>query len=602
MPTDPPIQNLSILKGDVRPAPLEAESVWHRVVAQASASPECPAILTAEETVCYRDLVGRCDRIAAALKARGVGHRDVVGLLTDRTPDMVATVLAISRVGGVLLPLDPSFPADRLTFMVRDAGAGCILHDRSGADHPILGEGVPGVDITRLEKEGAALPPLEDKTMSADASAYILYTSGSTGQPKGVIGHHLALANFLSSMADRPGMGPDDRLLSVTTLSFDIAMLELFLPLWVGGTIVLPNAVEARDPRTLMGLMETHGVTIMQGTPATWRLLLEAGWPGQSDLKALCGGEHLSASLAETLLPKVQTLWNLYGPTETTIWSSCGQITDAENVQVGKPIANTQLYVVDEDDALCPRGEVGGLWIGGAGGTTGYWQREALTADRFRLDPFTHDVGARVYRTGDLARITDDGTLIIMGRNDSQVKIRGFRVELGEVEAAIERHPALLQSVVLYGGEDDGDATLSAYIRWRNEGEASHSAHLRHWLKDILPDYMVPQRITDVSVFPLTLNGKVDRRALATRGSMPQPSRSGEDDLPHTPLQMAIADIWQDILKINRIRITDTFFDLGGQSLQLALMVARVRDEVGCDIDPRAAIYETLEQLARPHP
>jgi amino acid adenylation domain-containing protein len=427
-----------------------------------------------------------------------------------------------------------------------------------------------------------------------DDLAYVIYTSGSTGQPKGVEIPHGALANLLAAMAREPGFTATDVLLAVTTLSFDIAALELFLPLICGGTVVLATRKEAADPQALMTLLDTTGATVMQATPATWRMLLEAGWAGTPGLKILCGGEALPRDLANRLLARAAEVWNVYGPTETTIWSSAGKVAPGEGViSIGRPIANTQMYVLDGHRNPLPAGVPGELYIGGTGLSPGYWNRPDLTAERFVPDPFSADPGARLYRTGDLARWRPDGTIECLGRVDHQVKVRGFRIELGEIEAALERHPGVRQAVVVARAHGPGDTRLVGYVVGEAEcrGEALQ-AHLR----GILPEYMVPARYVVLDRVPLTPNGKVDRNAL------PDPDgTAGADEYvgPRNPLEQTVAGVWADVLQVARVGVHDNFFALGGHSLLAVRLFARLEKEIGRTL-PLSMLFEapTVEGLA----
>lgn len=425
------------IKNNAYPAPTaypKDRFVNDLIADHVSADPHRVALIADDGEVTYRDLWGQTQRCARWLKDQGYGPGDIVGIMMDRGADMVAAVLGVWQAGAAYLPLDPQYPASRLTYMVEDSSPKCILTDGPdhGPDHEPdhrpdsrmnFGGTVvmqafadlphtPGAVVERPDRHPSFLP------------AYVMYTSGSTGKPKGVVNQHQAVMNFLSSMAVTPGISPEDRLLSVTTLAFDISILELFLPLSVGARVIIPHQDDATDGFALNELMDRHGATIVQGTPATWRLLLDAGWEGSPKVKALCGGEALTPALVSDLLGKVGSLWNMYGPTETTVWSSFKHITSPDDITVGLPIANTQFYVVDEAGAQCPTGAAGELWIGGDGVAIGYFGMEALTQERFSPNPFVQSLNARVYRTGDRARRLANGEVTILGREDQQVKVR----------------------------------------------------------------------------------------------------------------------------------------------------------------------------------
>lgn len=472
-------------------------------------APEAPAVEFRQAVVTYRDLWERSGRIANALLASGLGPKPLVGVMLERSADMVAVLLGVWRAGGAFVPLDPAFPANRLQYMVEHSGIRLLLTQGELRDAPVLA-GVRRLDVSGLGEARDAREP-DAPGRRPDDIAYVLYTSGSTGQPKGVQVPHGALMNFLTAMLRQaPGMRPADRLLAVTTLSFDIAQLELWLPLVAGATLVVTDRATAIDGRALAAAVQERGITFLQATPSTWRLLLLGGWPGNPQLTALCGGEALPRDLADELLARVGALWNVYGPTETTVWSMIDRV-DQGPICVGRPIANTQVYLLDPQRNWVARGSVGELWIGGDGVAAGYLGRDDLTAERFVPNPFT-DRG-RMYRTGDLARLRPDGRVDYVGRNDFQVKINGYRIELGEVEQALSRLPSIAQCVVTGRRKATGEAVLAAYYVPR-AGAQADVGELRSGLAASLPDYMVPRVFVALERFPLTQNGKIDLKAL----------------------------------------------------------------------------------------
>jgi amino acid adenylation domain-containing protein len=432
--------------------------------------------------------------------------------------------------------------------------------------------------------------------------AYVIYTSGSTGKPKGVAIPHRAVVNFLRSMRRQPGLSEEDVLLAVTSLSFDIAVLELFLPLSVGAKVVLLSRETAQDGFRLARALAESGATVMQATPTTWRMLLEAGWEGNGRLKGLCGGEVLSPDLAGQLLPRLGSLWNMYGPTETTVWSTIYQVEAIRPViPIGRPIAHTQIYILDERLQLAPVGAVGELYIGGAGVGRGYLNRPELTAERFIPHPFGPP-GERLYRTGDLARYLPDGNILFHGRLDQQLKIRGFRLEPAEVEAALKQHPAVRQSVVTAAGDQAGQQRLVAYVLPGLSEEAARlptAGQLRAFLLARLPEYMVPANFIFLDSLPLTAGGKIDRRAL------PSPDQSRPDPEapfvpPQTSLEKEVAEIWAELLGLERVGLHDNFFTLGGHSLLAMQLLSRLRAAFGVDL-PLQPLFETptVAHLAR---
>ena len=404
------------------------------------------------------------------------------------------------------------------------------------------------------------------------------------------------MLNFLTSMAAVPGLGTDDRLLAVTTLSFDIAVLELLLPLSVGATIILASADEALDGRALRSCLEENAATVMQATPSTWRMLLDAGWEGAPGFKALIGGEALPPDLAQALLQRVGELWNMYGPTETTVWSTCWRVQQVEaGISIGRPISNTQVHVLDEAGQPCPVGVPGELFIGGDGVAQGYLHRPELTEERFVLDRFSAAGGARMYRTGDLGRWRHDGQLEHMGRLDHQVKIRGHRIELGEIEANLGSHPGVARAVVIVREDRPGDQRITAYVVPR--GAMPAASEMREHLRATLPQYMLPQHFVSLELIPLLPNGKL------ARADLPHPGEAASEPRPEaTPLgspeERAIAEVWQRLLDVDAVEPNDNFFDLGGHSLLAVRAVSEIEAAIGLHLSPRRLIFETLAQLA----
>jgi len=433
-----------------------------------------------------------------------------------------------------------------------------------------------------------------------DNLAYVIYTSGSTGKPKGVQIEQRGMVNFLYSMADQPGLTADDILLAVTTLSFDIHVLELFLPLIVGGRVEIATREVASDGLLLMDRLASTGATIIQATPATFRMLFESGWEGDDQLTVLCGGEAMPRALADQLLARCGALWNMYGPTETTVWSTVYHVGAGQTtVPIGRPIGNTTIYLLDSGMNPVPVGVVGNLYIGGDGVTRGYLNRPELTAERFIPDPFSPQPGARMYHTGDLARYLPDGNIEFLGRGDTQVKVRGFRIELGEIETALARHPAVAQNVVVARPDASGSSRLVGYLVVEEGQEAPPVHDLRAFLRETLPDYMVPTIFVPLDALPLTPNGKVNRRAL------PEPPQQRPDleatyVAPRTELEEALAELAAEVLGLERVGVEDNFFDLGGTSLLATRLIFRVREQFETQIALRALFEQpTVAGLAR---
>ncbi|MBN3724640.1 non-ribosomal peptide synthetase [Burkholderia sp. Ac-20379] len=557
---------------------------------QAAATPDAVAVVFGGEAWRYRELDRRANRLAHRLMAAGVGPEVRVGIAVERSIAMLVSVLAVLKAGGAYVPIDPEYPADRIAYVVEDSALSVLLTQAAVRDRLTV-PGAPTVfDIDALdlsgEPDGAPAVTVCDAQM-----AYMIYTSGSTGRPKGVMVRHDALTNFLLSTRRVPGMTPDDRLVAVTSLSFDIAGLELFLPLISGARVVIADRDTTRDGAALARLIRESGATILQSTPSTWRMLLDADWQG--DLTGLCGGEALPPDLAAALRDAGVRLWNMYGPTETTIWSSAQRVEGLPSL--GDPLAATQLYVLDGGMNPVPLGAPGELYIGGAGVARGYWQRPGLTAERFVPDPFAAGAdGARLYRTGDLVRWRDDGTLDYLSRIDHQVKIRGFRIELGEIEARIVMQPAVREAVVTALPGAGGGLRLVAYV-CTVAGETLDAAGLRDALLESLPAHMVPTALVLLEALPLTPNGKIDRKAL------PAPEMRLEHyEAPIGAAEQALAEVWRDVLAVPRVGRHDNFFELGGHSLLALQAQRRLSRQLGVEV-PLTAFFSgaTLSEMAQ---
>ncbi|HYU30924.1 MAG TPA: amino acid adenylation domain-containing protein [Thermoanaerobaculia bacterium] len=562
--------------------PFPADLCVHELIAaQAARTPQAVAVSCGGEELLYGELEERAARFARRLVLRGVGPETLVGLRAGRTPALLVGLLGVLKAGGAYVPLDPTHPRERLDLILEDAGIQVLITDRE------LDEETEDVRVP--------LPAVDPESL-----AYVIYTSGSTGRPKGVGVRHRGVVNYLSTMAERPGLSADDVVMALTTLSFDIAVTELLLPLTVGARVELVDRETAGDPALLAAVLESSGATVMQATPATWSMLVEGGWPGRPGLKALCGGEALPRALADRLLPRVGQLWNVYGPTETTVWSARHLLRSGERqVPLGLPLGNTTIHLVGRWGELVPPGAAGELLIGGAGLARGYHGRPDLTAERFVPDPFWNpadrtdrsDRSDRLYRTGDLARRLPDGTLEYLGRIDFQVKVRGFRIELGEIEAVLGTHPDVRECVVVAR-----DGRLVAYLVPR--GEQALTEDLRGHLRTRLPEYMVPSAFVSLEAFPLTPSGKVDRKALPA----PESTR-GEEGVyvaPSDPVEELLAGIWAEVLGLERVGIHDQFFALGGHSLLATRVVSRIRDTFGVEV-PLRRLFEapTVAELAR---
>jgi amino acid adenylation domain-containing protein len=585
------------------PAERCVHQLFERTAAQ---TPAAVALIFEQEQLTYRELNRRANQLAHHLQGLGVGPDVLVGIFMERSVEMVVGLLGILKAGGAYVPLDPAYPPARLSFMAQDAQTRVLLTQAR------LAERLPphASRVVCIDAEGPAIAqePITNladtaTSVSAENLAYVIYTSGSTGRPKGVQISHRSLVNFLESMRRRPGLTDRDVLLAVTSLSFDIAALELFLPLMVGATVTLVSREVACDGRLLSEALRNSRATAMQATPTTWRMLVAAGWQGSPRLRILCGGEALPRELADELLERGAAVWNLYGPTETTIWSAihCAH-AGSGTVPIGRPINNTQLHVLDTHAQPVPVGATGELYIGGDGVARGYLGRPELTSERFIPNPFSELPGERLYSTGDVARYLPSGEVELLGRIDHQVKVRGFRIELGEIEAALQRHPGLRDGIVVASEHAPGEQRLVAYVV-SDECPAPSARELRDFLKT-LPDYMVPSIFVSIDTVPLTPNGKVDRRALPT----PDEARlelATPFVAPRTPTEQHLASIWSAVLRTERIGLHDNFFEAGGDSLKAAQLASRMSTDLHADVPVGfillhptiAAAAEALERL-----
>ncbi|MDM0111295.1 amino acid adenylation domain-containing protein [Variovorax sp. J22R133] len=552
-------------------------------------------------TLHYTELWSSVHRLAHALRTRGVQRRTRVGLCLERDPTMVIAQLAVLAAGAAYVPLDPAYPKQRLNDMALDAGLVLLLTRQEQAslwEDLSLPTMLLDAPVDPTEHPDTAPTPDAARDAGPDDPAYVIYTSGSTGKPKGVVVPHRAAVNFLLSMQREPGLCAGDVLLAVTTLSFDISVLELLLPLSVGATVVLATREQAGDGLALSALLERSQANVMQATPSTWRLLIDSGWMGGPRIKALIGGESLSTHMAQALSGRAGEVWNLYGPTETTVWSTCWKVPGAaKSMSIGRPIANTRVHVLDAHGNCCPVGVSGEIFIGGEGVALGYLNRPELTAGRFVPEPFGSPPGAPMYRTGDRGRWRHDGTLEHQGRLDFQVKLRGHRIEPGEIEVQLQAHPAVLQCLVMAREDRPGDPRLVAYVVTA-DGTCDASA-LREHLRATLPDYMLPQHFVALQALPLLPNGKINRGALPPPGREPRTVR-GPRQKGHSPAEGALARIWADVLdvEIEDIDSHDNFFDLGGDSLKAGRTVVLFERQWGFRMEPRRFIFETLSQLA----
>jgi amino acid adenylation domain-containing protein len=575
------------------PEDICVQQVFERQVAR---TPHAPALQFEDQFLSYTQLNERVNRLARYLLSHGVKTGDVVGIYMERSVAMIVSLLAAWKAGAAYVPLDPTFPPERLRMVFEDIVNPTILTQAAIADDiPATQSQILSVDALWPEIE------LEDPgNLNLDYApsqvAYVIYTSGSTGRPKGVEVTHSNAVNLLNSMGKTPGLTSKDILVAVTTISFDIAALEIYLPLISGAELVLASRAVASDGSQLLKLLRDSHATIMQATPITFRLLLAAGWKGDPAITAWCGGEAMPRDLADQILDCGIKLWNMYGPTETTIWSAANCITNRGSaVPVGLPIDNTQFYVLDSLQQLVPVGIPGELYIGGAGVAKGYYKRPDLTAARFIPDPFSKKPGARLYRTGDMVRRLKNGELEFLGRADGQIKLRGFRIELGEIESILSTHPVLEQVVVLLREDVPGDKRLVAYIIPRN-ASTPEMADLRAYLMGKLPDYMVPAAFISLPSFAMTANGKIDRKALPAP-SWASLTQNSKYVAPRTPQEESFAKIWANVLHLERVGVEDNIFELGGDSLHVFQIAARA-NQAGIEARPRQILqYRNISAI-----
>ena len=543
---------------------------------------EKTAVVFRDSSLSYAELDRQSDMLAAHILSSGAGGRGtLIGIYLQRSLNMLVATLGVLKSGAGYVPLDPDFPKDRLQYMIEDSRLSILITEKGlPVDDFKHAAAILDIDADAVRDESLDAASVRQAAPCGEDIGYVIYTSGSTGKPKGVAVPHSAILNFLVSMREVPGMGEQDRLLAVTTLSFDIAVLELYLPLICGATVYLAAKEDTIDGARLAGLIEANSISIFQATPSTWRLLLAAGWEGGPGLKGLIGGEALPRTLAEELVRRIAELWNMYGPTETTVWSTVYRVPKEEaTILVGTPIGNTQLYVLDGFQQLLPRGVPGELYIGGKGVTRGYLHREDLTTKAFIANPLFPDREDIIYRTGDLVRYRMDGNVEYLNRLDNQVKLRGYRIELGEIETAICKVAGIQEAVVTIFALTEEDQRLVAYLK-KDDGIDLNA--VRTGLRATLPPYMLPQHYMLLDAFPLTANGKIDRK------NLPRPIREdasrSETEMPRDDFERSLLAVWRRVLKTDDFGITDNFFEMGGHSLLALTLVNEMKKATGVEI------------------
>src|ERR1700726_5019941 len=558
--------------------------------AQAGRRPDATAVVFERGRLSYGELDRRSNQLAQHLRGLGVGPETIVGLCLERSLELIVGLLGILKAGGAYLPLNPQYPAPRLAFMLGDAQARVLVTQEALLGRRARANASAGSAVGRLDGDGAAIAAQPTRApllaLEAHHPAYVIYTSGSTGMPKGVVVPHAALRNLLLSMQGQLQVDRNDTLAAITSIGFDIAALEFFLPLLCGACLAVCRSELISDPSRFSGELVRTRTTVLQATPTVWQALIGSLRSPFQEFRSLVGGEALSAELARALGRVCGPVVNLYGPTETTVWSAlmAPDETGAASPPIGRPIWNTRVYVLDGGLQPVPAGVAGELYIAGAGLARGYLHRAGLTAERFVADPFGA-AGSRMYRSGDLARWRADGVLEFLGRADAQVKLRGFRIEPGEIEAALLRHGGVAQAAVIAREDAAGEKRLIAYVVLRGGGPASAEAgELRAHVAGLLPDYMVPSAFVALDRLPLTPNGKLDRRALpapVVRGSV-------EGRGPRTPQEEILCGLFAEVLGLGRVGIDDNFFELGGHSLLATRLISRMRASLDVEVSIRA--------------
>lgn len=585
-------------------APFDLEMPFFRQFEQhVRLTPEKIALIYDGRGLTYAELNAAANQLAHELNSRGLRPDDLVAVCMQRSEALLITLLGVLKAGCAYIPIDPGYPAARILQVIEDGRPKLILTEAGPLDDLHL----PNQETClKYEELQAALRNRSTSNLETQPDpenlAYVIFTSGSTGRPKGVQIPHRALTNFLLTMQETPGFEADDRLLAVTTISFDIAGLEIYLPLISGGCVEIADTDLCGDGTSLRRKLESGEINIMQATPATWRMLMAAGWQGCSELKVLCGGEALPQDLAKELVPRCKELWNMYGPTETTIWSTVERIEEPDQqISIGKPIGNTRIYILDKNYQPVPVGVIGELYIGGDGVSHGYLGQEHLTTEKFLPNMLDPEDERRIYRTGDSARYRKDGSIDFLGRLDHQVKVRGYRIELGDIESHILEHNKVKQAVAIVREDTPGDQRIVVYMSVEEieQNEDDFTSELRDFLTGGLPAYMMPSDFVFLEVFPLTPNGKIDRKALPAPETEENPS-SEHVVAPRNQSEMELLSIWEEVLNKRSLGVTDSFFDVGGHSLLAVRLFAQIHERMGVKL-PLSSLFQapTVEQLAR---
>jgi amino acid adenylation domain-containing protein len=584
MPREEQQQVLTAWNDTATGKPLD-RCIYQLFESQCERTPNAVAVQFHDRKLTYRELNERANQLAHYLRKLGVVPDSRVGICVHRSPEMMVGLLGIMKAGGAYVPLDPTYPRERLEFMLEDGGAGVLVTQTSLLESLSSQQArvvcIDG-DWNNIARESAENP---SGVTSPENLSYVIFTSGSTGRPKGVQLQHRNVVNFINSVQRLFALTEHDTYLGVGSMSFDASVLDFYLPLSVGARLVIVDVETTRDGSALAQTMSRAGVSAMHATPSTWRSLVDAGWPGDRKLKIFSGGEALPWDLADLLLPRCLALWNLYGPTETAVYSAIHKVVESDGtVLVGRPLDNTQIYILDSLQQPTPIGVPGEICIAGSGVARGYLNRPELTAERFVKDPFSADPGARMYRTGDLGRFRPDGIIQCLGRVDHQVKLRGFRIELGEIESVLMQYPGVRQAVADVRTSSSGDKRLVAYVVF--DEDDSNVVELRGFLKTKLPDYMIPSSFIVLDKLPVSPSGKLNRRALPEADDA-RPELARAFVAPSTPVEQAVAEIFSEVLDVRQVGIHDDFFELGGHSLLATRVVSRLRDRFQIEMTPR---------------
>jgi len=567
--------------------------------AQVKLTPQGIAVVFQGQQLTYEQLNQQANQLAHYLQKLGVAPETLVGICVNRSLEMVIAILGILKAGGAYVPLDPTYPKERLEIISADCKLSLILTQQSLLEKlPANNAHLICLDTHKntFNQESEENP---HSSVTSQNLAYIIYTSGSTGKPKGVQIAHTGVINLLNSMTKKLGLTSEDVSGAIASMAFDISVAEIFLPLSLGGKVVVITREVVLDGKQLSATLTNAGITIMQTTPATWEILLKSHWQGSNKLKVICGGEALTQKLAKDLQNKCASLWNIYGPTENSVWSSIYQVESPETViPIGKPFANIEIYILDAHLQPVPIGVFGEIHLGGVGLTRGYLNLPQLTQEKFIPHPFKNDPQARLYKTGDLARYLSDGNIEFLSRIDHQVKVRGFRIELGEIESVIATYPGVKETVVIVREDIPNDKRLVAYII-PQQPELITSDDLRSFLNQKLPNYMIPNAFVFLATFPLTPNRKIDRSSLPA----PQHSRSQLENLiaqPTDKIEQELHHIWLKLLQIQPINTQDNFFALGGHSLLAVKLATEIERTFNKNI-PLSLIFQspTIEQIAK---